>query len=313
VNSSALLNAVLIRTARASVARIVAATFALAFALFAPRSLAAPESLPAGKSKLTLTVRGTTFDVFTCRPASFRDGPLLVVMHGLGRNAEGYRDYATSLADQLHALVVAPHFPKDRFPTETYQRGGILLGGKPQPREQWTFQCVSDLAALVRQREGRPEMPLYLLGHSAGAQILHRMAAFLPGDARRIVAANPGSLLFPTLEQKYPFGFGGLPPELSGDEQIKAYLAAPLTLYLGTSDVLDKDLHQSPEAMRQGRTRFERGHACFAMAQALAKERGWPFNWRLVEAPDMGHSARAMFTHPNAVKSFSAASDEAAR
>ena len=158
---------------------------------------------------------------------------------------------------------------------------------------------------MVRQREGREEMPYYLLGHSAGGQILNRMAAFLPGDARRIVAANPGSLLFATREQNYPFGFGGLPPELGSDEQIKAYLAAPLTLYLGTADLLDKDLDQSSGASRQGGTRFERGHACFAMAQALAKERGWPFHWTLVEAPDMGHSARAMFTKSRALEIFS--------
>lgn len=265
----------------------------------------AAEPLPAGKSKLTLSVHGSALDVFTYRPASYQDGPLLIVMHGLGRNAEGYRDHAAPLADQLHALVVAPHFPKDRFPTESYQRGGVLRDGKPQPRDQWTFQHVSDLIKVMREREGRPDMPCYLIGHSAGGQILHRMAAFLPGDVKRIIAANPGSLLFPTREQSYPFGFGGLPPDLGGDEQIKAYLAAPLTLYLGTADILEEDLDMSEAAMLQGKTRFERSHTCFKMAQTLAKERNWPFHWQLIEAPDVGHSARAMFSHPQALQTFS--------
>jgi hypothetical protein len=57
-------------------------------------------------------------------------------------------------------------------------------------------------------------------------------------------------------------------------------------------------------AMRQGKTRFERGHACFAMAKALAEEHGWPFNWQLIEAPEIGHSAQAMFSHPQALKTF---------
>ncbi|MDP1592344.1 MAG: hypothetical protein Q8M07_31570 [Prosthecobacter sp.] len=65
-----------------------------------------------------------------------------------------------------------------------------------------------------------------------------------------------------------------------------------------------------PEAMRQGKTRFERGHACFAMAQTLAKERGWPFHWQLIEAPDVGHSAGKMFAHPQALKTFSIISDK---
>lgn len=273
----------------------------------------AAEPLPAGTSKVSLTVRDETFDVFTYRPASYRDGPLLVVMHGLSRNADGYRDNAMKLADKLHALVIAPYFSEERFPTETYQRGGIMSDGKVQPKEKWTFQYVSDLIALVRKSEARSDMPCYLIGHSAGGQILDRMAAFLPGDALRIIAANPGSLLFPTREQKYPFGFGGLPAELGGDEQIKAYLAAPLTLYLGTADVLEKDLDMSAAAMQQGKTRIERGHACFAMAQNLAKERGWPFHWRLVEAPDVGHSAGSMFKHPQAMETFSATSSNAKR
>ncbi|MBX7207945.1 MAG: hypothetical protein K1X78_06535 [Verrucomicrobiaceae bacterium] len=277
--------------------------FTLCFIAVAQHGIAEP--LPEGKSKITLTVRGKTLDVFTYRPASYRDGPLLVVMHGVSRNAEGYRDHAMPIADQLHALIIAPHFTKEQFPTETYQRGGIVVDGKAQPREQWTFQCVHDLAALMRQREGRADMPYYLLGHSAGGQILHRLAAFMPGEAKRIVAANPGSLTFPTREQNYPYGFGDLPPELGGDDQIKAYLAAPLTLYLGTADVLTKDLDVSPEAMKQGKTRFERGHACFDMAQALARKHGWPFNWRLVEAPGQGHSAGAMFGYPQAMKTFS--------
>lgn len=279
-------------------ALIATLAFAVVFA-------AGAEPLPDGKSKLVLHVNGAPLDVFTYRPASYLDGPLLIVMHGLGRNAEGYRDYALPLADQLHALVLVPHFPKERFPTESYQRGGVLRDGKPQAREKWTFQYVSDLIQLMREREGRADMPCFLIGHSAGGQILHRMAAFLPGDVKRIIAANPGTLLFPTRDQNYPLGFGGLPTELSGDEQIKAYLAAPLTLYLGTADILEKDLDMSAAAMRQGKTRFARAHACFGMAQTLAKERGWPFHWQLIEAPNIGHSAKGMFSHPQALKTFS--------
>lgn len=272
------------------------------FAAFA--SATAAEPLPPGSAKLSLTVNAKPLDVYTYRPTDVSEGPLLIVMHGVNRNAEDYRDYAIPLGDQLHALVVAPHFPKDRFPTETYQRGGIVINGKPQPPEQWTFQFVHHLVSLVREREGRPDMPCYLIGHSAGGQILNRLAAFLPGSAQRIVAANPGTLLFPTRDQSFPFGFGDLPENLSSDDQIKAYLAAPLTLYLGTADLLEENLDMSEAAMRQGKSRFERGHACFAMAQKLARERNWPFNWQLIEAPDIGHSAGNMFKHPQALPSL---------
>jgi hypothetical protein len=38
----------------------------------------------------------------------------------------------------------------------------------------------------------------------------------------------------------------------------------------------------------------------FNAAKALAQGRGWTLNWRLVELPGVGHSARKMFSAPQA-------------
>jgi hypothetical protein len=38
----------------------------------------------------------------------------------------------------------------------------------------------------------------------------------------------------------------------------------------------------------------------FNAARALAQERGWTFNWRLVELPGVGHNAPKMFAAPQA-------------
>jgi hypothetical protein len=112
----------------------------------------------------------------------------------------------------------------------------------------------------------------------------------------RIVAANPGSLLFPTRDQDFGYGFGGLPSELSGDDVMRRYLAAPLTLYLGTDDIYPRpSFDDSPAGMKQGAHRLERGRNCFAAAEKLARERGWAFNWRKVETPGIGHDAAFMF------------------
>jgi pimeloyl-ACP methyl ester carboxylesterase len=155
---------------------------------------------------------------------------------------------------------------------------------------------VPKIIAHVRELESQPGLPYYLVGHSAGGQFLVRLAAFLPGEAVRIVAGNPGSHLFPTREQDFGYGFGGLPPDLSNDEVIRRYLAAPLTFYLGTDDIYPRpSFDDSPPAMKQGSDRLERGRACFAAAQQLARERGWTFNWRKVETPGIGHDAACMF------------------
>lgn len=56
------------------------------------------------------------------------------------------------------------------------------------------------------------------------------------------------------------------------------------------------------EAKAQGATRHERGLNAFKVARALAQTRGWPFNWRLVEVPGMGHRAKKMLVRNGETK-----------
>lgn len=262
--------------------------------------------LPVGPSKEVFADPEEPITLFTYKPPTYRNGPLLIVFHGVNRNAEDYRNFAITLAERCKALVVAPLFDRERFPSERYQRGGLFKEGVLQPREKWIFQKVQELVEDIRQREGRPDLPYRLIGHSAGGQVLVRMAAFAPGAARRIVAANPGSHLFPTRDAEFGYGFGGLPAELQSDDIIRSYLAAPVTLYLGTGDIdpLDRNLDRSEPALRQGSTRYARGLACFAFAQALAAERGWTFGWRKVETAGIAHNAAEMFAAPEALEAL---------
>jgi poly(3-hydroxybutyrate) depolymerase len=256
--------------------------------------------LPSGRGEFACTATAETIRVFTYKPAAYRDGPIVVVCHGVSRNAADYRDYAITLAERFNVLVVAPLFDKERFPLARYQRGGLLgADGAVQPRDAWTYAFIPRIVAQVRELEGRPALPYYLIGHSAGGQFLGRLAAFLPGEAVRIVAANPGSHLFPDREQEFGYGFGGLPSALSDDAVLRAYLAAPLTLYLGTGDITpEHSFDQSPAGMRQGPNRLERGRACFAAAERLARARGWAFNWTKVETPGIAHDGARMFAAP---------------
>jgi pimeloyl-ACP methyl ester carboxylesterase len=252
--------------------------------------------LPVGPGHVECANDGEPLTLFTYKPPTYHDGPILVVFHGVNRNAEDYRNFAITLGERFGAIVIAPLFDTKRFPSERYQRGGIQRAGVAQPPEKWTYAAVPRIVADVRAREGKPALPYYLIGHSAGGQFLVRLAAFYPGQAARIVAANPGSELFPARDQNFGYGFGGLPSELSSDEILKRYLAAPLTIYLGTGDNHpDEDFDASPAAMKQGGSRLERGRACFAFAEKLAKERGWEFHWRKVETPGIGHESAFMF------------------
>src|SRR5205814_8902416 len=120
------------------------------------------------------------------------------------------------------------------------------------PRDEWTFSLIPDIAASIQQVEGRPGAPCFLLGHSGGGQFLERLAGFVDTGAVRMIAANPGTHLWPTRDRPYPYGFGGLPPEFSDDRALRRYLAQPLTIYLGTPDVeIDQYLDQSERAREQ--------------------------------------------------------------
>src|ERR1043165_2071556 len=143
-------------------------------------------------------------------------------------------------------------------------------------------------------------MPYYLLWHSGGGQFVERLIAFTDLKPVRAVAANPGSHLFPRTDFNFPYGFGGLPASLSDDKALKAYLVAPITIYLGTGDTNSDDpvLDKSKTAKKQGPHRLARGRKCYEVAKELAAEKGWEFNWRISEAPKVGHSAGEMFGHP---------------
>ena len=262
-------------------------------------AVAAP--LPTGRGQAEVKYGGAPVTLYTYKPVGYSDGPLLIVFHGVMRNADQYLEFAMPMAERFGMMLVAPRLDEGAFlDEEWYQRGGVLIaGGEANPKERWMFNVVDAIVADVRTRENRPTLPFYLIGHSAGAQFLVRLAAFQPGEARRIVAGNAGSLLFPSTDHGFGYGLGGLPVELRDDTMLRQYLAAPLTLYLGTADTTPRRRFDASAAgMKQGPHRYARNLACYALAKAMAKERGWTFGWRKVEAPGIDHDAAGMFAAP---------------
>src|SRR5437762_3208612 len=79
------------------------------------------KSFPAGSGKFEVDVEGTRFAIFSYKPSNYQDGPLILVFHGVNRNADDYRDNAITLADRTGALIAAPLFDSERFPSRLYQ------------------------------------------------------------------------------------------------------------------------------------------------------------------------------------------------
>ncbi len=249
-----------------------------------------------GSAEQTADLGGEPIQVFTYAPPNCAVTAILVVFHGVDRNAGPYRDDAIPLAQRYCMFVAAPLFDAARFPTWRYQRGGIVHDGAVQPEARWTVALVPKLVAWARSSLGRPNLPYALIGHSAGAQFLSRVAAYGPGDATHIVIANPSTWVRPRLDVAAPYGFGGAYPSGADAAALRRYLALPITVLLGGSDTGSHNLADSEEAEAQGATRLQRGQTVFAEAEQTARQHGWAFNWRVAIVPGIGHSARQMFT-----------------
>jgi len=253
------------------------------------------EPIPPGDGYQVLRVGDVSIEIFTYKPANYAGGPLLMVFHGVDRNPDDYRDAAKVIGDRQGMVVAAPMFDKSRFPSSLYQSGGVANKNALQPQEKWTVTLAVNITEAVRREEGKPSLPYYMIGHSAGGQFLSRLAAMAPNQASRIIFANPSSYVFATQTEAFPFGLGGATAKLADDAFMQRYLKAPITVYLGKADTGDHNRDDSAEATRQGANRYERGKNFFQQGEALAKQKGWDFGWRLVEVDDVGHSSKRMF------------------
>lgn len=264
----------------------------LAAGTVAPADLRARDAVSGQETEVVAEVDGVALDVGIYDPAGCAQPSVLILFHGNSRSAGSYLDAAHGLADRACLTVYAPLFDRQRFPSASYHRGGLIRDGKLLPRDDWTVDLAADLTDWARAREGDANAATFMFGHSAGGQFLSRIVAYdPPPNVERYVIANPSTYVLPSLTEPVPYGFGGLP---EAEAALKAYLAAPITIYLGDEDTGDEDLAQTPEAKRQGTNRLDRGTRTFEAGRRMAEAHGWPFNWHLVYADHVGHSARGM-------------------
>lgn len=244
-----------------------------------------------------------TFRIATYRPPTCAPRLLIVVFHGNDRDGGPHRDVSREIANTYCAIIVAPRFEKQRFTDVAYSLGGMVDKGALVPAGTRAVDYVAPLVAWARTASGQPRLPFALLGHSGGAQLVDRVAAYLPIDARRYVIANPSTWVLPNLEPA-PYGFGGIVPPADADRAIRAYLALPIVVLLGGKDTGDGALAMNREAVAQGANRLMRGRNTFALAETVAREHKWTFGWKKLEVPNSGHNVSTMFDSPPAIEAF---------
>lgn len=286
-----------------------------------------PEMLPVGRSEFIM--RGgpgredQSIAIHCYRPESFdAQAPILIVVPGTGRGALSYLESWIAVAEARHVLVAAPNYPAEGYDFAAYHMGGVIkdftlsnvtrspdgelpsslylrdedIRLTPNPdRTTWLFEDFDRLFAILARASGSTRRGYDLFGHSAGGQILHRLALFHPETrAERIVAANSGFYTLPDATVPLPFGLKGLEAALI---DLPAAFRKRLTILLGEldndPDVDGQHLH-TPLADRQGLGRLARGQYFFATSQQTARRLGASFKWQIQVVPSVGHEQRKM-------------------
>ena len=235
--------------------------------------------------------------VYTYLPKGLKPSAarIVFVMHGHGKNAEGYRDTWIEHADKYQFMVVVPFFDEKQWGSGDYSYASVITkGGKLQAASMWSFNVIEHLFDAIKATTGNHCPNYFIYGHSEGGQFVHRLVLFLP-EARyaKAVAANPGWYTLPTFDVKFPYGLDGSP---ATQASLKKSLGRQFVLMLGERDTdpNHKDLRKTPEAIAQGVNRFERGQNFFREARQRTIQLGCTFGWQIKVVLEAAHQNSRM-------------------
>jgi pimeloyl-ACP methyl ester carboxylesterase len=271
-------------------------------------------SMPGGRGHESATIT-----VYYHRPQGFdASSPILIVLSGAGRDGDEYRDSWLAASEKHDVLVLSPSYPEQQYDEAAYQLAGLvenlelrnLSSDDPSvyqladedivfdvndDSEEWLFHDFDRLFDRVVKDVGSSETTYDLFGHSAGGQIIHRMAIFHPDSkARRMVAANSGFYTLPRMDM--PLIFGVADTGLTAADLERAF-QEPLTLLLGELDNANerRGTHlRTPKADEQGIGRLARGRYFFSESEKIAATLGAEFRWTVETVPGVGHDFRRM-------------------
>ena len=254
-------------------------------------------SLPSGDGEFLLDIPQGQMRVLTFMPDTFApDSTVLIVMHGVKRDADRYRSAWRDIAAKTNTLLLVPEFSNEMWPKSWgYNVGNMQTkDGQVLPRDAWSFTALDRAFDKAVTLTGSTRRGYRLYGHSAGAQFVHRFIMFTGGPrVERAVAANAGWYTLPHKDDTFPYGLSGI---VITNDTLRDAFSIPLTILLGEddNDPHGKYLRRTPEALAQGAHRLVRGAFFFAAAQRAAEKINIPLAWQLKTVPGVGHSNAGM-------------------
>jgi hypothetical protein len=254
---------------------LVIALYAVSLAIVRAVPPAGTEEIASFKFVNTARIPVTVW--YYLPPAVEANTRVVFLLHGDSRTGREARDLGVRYARDGRFVLIAPEFDEDHFPGDSYSFGGMVdATGRLRPRNDWTLLVIEQLFDHIRIRWKLKATTYDAIGHSGGAQFLHRLVLFVP-EARfaRAIASSPGRYAFPTPAQQVPYGMGGT----DAANLLNQAFRRDFVLLLADRDTVDRV--REPEALAEGTNRFTRGLRFFSLAVEQAAELGVPFHWEL--------------------------------
>lgn len=265
-------------------------------------------------------IEGKQIRVFYHKPQNFHSlSPILIVLPGAGRNGDSYRDSWIEAAERHGVLVLSPTYLEQDYDMAAYQFGGVIknlqlrnvrieangqiywMNDEDVAFEtnrlpsQWLFPDFDRLFAIAAKAVGSKQSGYDLFGHSAGGQILHRLAIYYPDSkARRMLAANAGLYTLPDLDVPFPFG---IKDTALSQKTLERSFRTNLVLLLGELDDENETRGiqtRTPKADQQGMGRLAKGKYFYAESRRIATALKAEFYWKLEIVPNVGHDQARM-------------------
>lgn len=208
---------------------------------------------------------------------------VLILVHGISRNAKDIIKAFKPLAEKNHVLLIAPIFKKGF--AKDYQRLG--RNGKGPRSDYQLMGIIKDCKSLTKLQFNK----FNLFGFSAGAQFAHRFAFAHPTLVEKVALVAAGWYTLPTNHLAYPWGLK-LKNEFNDITFTpKRFLRINYRVYIGDKDnKRDTSLNKNSTIDEtQGLNRLERASSWIELMQLQIQKHGINNNIELEVLPNASH------------------------
>ena len=160
--------------------------------------------------------------------------PLVVIVHGTGRDNTGYWIKAREFADQNHFALMAPVFPGGLFETMDLDSYKLLNCGGIR----YDLILLNMIEEMGRRFPGIETEKFCMFGFSGGAQFVNR---FLFAHPERVKAASigaPGRPTYLDFEKDYFWGVRDFRKHFDKDLDLEEVRKVPVELMVGDQHTL---------------------------------------------------------------------------